>query len=124
MLFRSMGQISNSYTKYFNIKYSRVGPLLQGAFKAVLIESEEQLIHVSRYIHLNPVVSGMVNKPDSYLWSSYLEYMSPASNLCVSSEILGLFSSREKYKEFVEEQIDYGKKLEKMKHTFIDIEEE
>ncbi|TSC86050.1 MAG: hypothetical protein G01um10147_988 [Microgenomates group bacterium Gr01-1014_7] len=119
-----MGQISNSYTKYFNIKYSRVGPLLQGAFKAVLIESEEQLIHVSRYIHLNPVVSGIVNKPDDYSWSSFPEYMHPTSNLCVSNEILGLFSSREKYKEFVEAQIDYGKKLEQMKHAFIDIEEE
>lgn len=119
-----MSQISNSYTKYFNIKYSRVGPLLQGAFKAVLIENEEQLIHVSRYIHLNPVVSGMVNNPDKYSWSSYLEYMHPTNSLCVSSEILGIFPSREKYREFVEAHIDYGKKLEQMKHAFIDIKEE
>ena len=72
-----MGQISNSYTKYFNTKYTRVGPLLQGPFKAVLIESDEQLIHVSRYIHLNPIVSGIVKNLEDYPWSSYLEYIKP-----------------------------------------------
>ena len=45
-----LSQLSNSYTKYFNVKYGRIGPLLQGAFKAVRIETDEQFIHVSRYI--------------------------------------------------------------------------
>lgn len=117
-----MGQISNSYTKYFNTKYQRVGPLLQGAFKAVRIESEEQLIHVSRYIHLNPVVSGLVDNLEDYQWSSYLEYIKPISTFCSINEILGFFDSneKEKYKEFVEAQIDYGKRLEMVKHQFID----
>jgi len=43
----SIGQLSNSYTKYFNTKYKRVGPLFQGNFKAVWIENTEQLVHVS-----------------------------------------------------------------------------
>src|SRR3990167_5879702 len=55
-----MSQLSNSYTKYFNTKYNRVGALFQGTFKAVLVESDEQLLHLSRYIHLNPIVSGLV----------------------------------------------------------------
>lgn len=52
-----VGKFSNSYTKYYNTKHNRVGALLQGQLKAVLIESGEQLIHVSRYIHLNPTSS-------------------------------------------------------------------
>lgn len=117
-----MGQISNSYTKYFNTKYQRVGPLLQGAFKAVRIESEEQLIHVSRYIHLNPIVSGLVNNLEEHQWSSYLEYIKPISTFCSINEILGFFglNEKEKYKKFVEAQIDYGKRLEMVKHQFID----
>ena len=55
-----MSQIQNSYTKYFNTKRKRIGSLLQGQFKAKRIETEEQLIHVSRYIHLNPYSSFIV----------------------------------------------------------------
>ncbi|MBI3103740.1 transposase [Candidatus Daviesbacteria bacterium] len=121
-----MSQISNSFTKYFNTKYNRVGPLFQGAFKAVLIESDEQLIHVSRYIHLNPIVSGLVKNLEDYRWSSYLECIKPIDTFCSTNEILGFFTpdERKRYKEFVEAQIDYGRKLEKIKHQLIDIDEE
>lgn len=50
-----MQRFINSYAHYVNIKYKRVGPLFQGLFKGVLIESDEQFLHVSRYIHLNPL---------------------------------------------------------------------
>lgn len=50
---RSLG---TRYVGYFNRKYKRVGPLFQGVYKAVLVESEEQLLHLSRYIHLNPIM--------------------------------------------------------------------
>src|SRR3989304_848672 len=46
--------IQNSYTRYFNTKYKRIGPLFQGPFKAVRVETEEQLLHLSRYHNLNP----------------------------------------------------------------------
>lgn len=53
-------KISDGYTKYFNTKHHRVGPLFQGSYKAVLIESDQQLTHLSRYIHLNPRVSLLI----------------------------------------------------------------
>lgn len=114
-----MGQLLNSYTKYFNIKYSRVGALFQGTFKAILIETDEQLIHLSRYIHLNPVVSGLVKNLDEWNWSSYPEYMNQPI-LCSTKEILNFFPSKEKYKEFVEAQIDLGTTLEILKHRIIE----
>lgn len=116
-----MSQLCNSYTKYFNTKYPRVGPLFQGKFQSVLIETEEQLIHLSRYIHLNPIVSGLVKNLDDWSWSSYLEYMNQ-SFICNTSEILNFFSSKEKYKEFIEAQIDLGISLEILKHQTIDVE--
>ncbi|MBI2036324.1 transposase [Candidatus Microgenomates bacterium] len=55
-----MGDFQNSYTKYFNTKHERIGPILQGQFKAVFVEDENQLLHLSRYIHLNPFTSFVV----------------------------------------------------------------
>lgn len=117
-----MSQASNSYTKYFNTKFKRVGSLLQGTFKSVRVENDEQLIHVSRYIHINPVVSGLVSKPQSYPWSSYGEYADGANGYCSTDLILGLFSSRKEYRNFTKAQIDYGKSLELIKHQIIDDE--
>lgn len=118
-----MGQLANSYTKYFNTKYKRVGPLLQGSYKAVRIETDEQLVHVSRYIHLNPLVSGMVKNLSIYPWSSYASYISEESTLCSTKEILSFFAAENSYQQFLEEQIDYASNLELIKHQLIDGEE-
>jgi len=60
-----------SYVTYFNRKYRRSGHLFQGRFKAILIEADEYLRPLSRYIHLNPVRAKLISTPDLYLWSSY-----------------------------------------------------
>lgn len=118
-----LSQLSNSYTKYFNTKYKRVGPLLQGAFKAVLIENDPQFLHTSRYIHINPVVSGIVKNLEEYPWSSYKEYTGKGNVLCSTNEILDFFPIKDKYKEFLENQIEYGQTLALIKHQLIDIED-
>ena len=70
-----MKRLSNAYTEYFNKKYDRVGPLFQGRYKAVLIDCEEYFLHLSRYIHRNPLE--IVDKIDdliNYSYSSYPDY--------------------------------------------------
>ncbi len=112
-----LSKLCNSYTKYFNTKYKRVGPLLQGEFKAVLVESDEQLLHLSRYIHLNPLVSYIVKNLDLYEWSSYEEYInSKSKGVCVKENVLSFFKSPASYKQFVLDQAEYGEKLELIKH--------
>lgn len=118
-----MANFTNSYTKYFNTKNDRVGPLFQGLFKAVHIESNEQLLHLSRYIHLNPVTAFLINpgELESYLWSSYIEYLRVNNNLLSSPTIiLNQFRNKDQYQEFVLDQADYGKQLESIKHLIID----
>lgn len=117
-----ISQLSNSYTKYFNTKYRRIGPLFQGAFKAVLVETDEQFIHLSRYIHLNPVVSGLTKRLNDYHWSSYLEYINGKGFYCSPEEILSFYPSPDSYTEFCEDQIDYGTSLEILKHRTVDID--
>lgn len=50
-----INSLCTRYTMYFNKKYHRVGRLYQDVYKAVRVESEEQLLHLSRYINLNPM---------------------------------------------------------------------
>ena len=50
-----MNSLATRYATYFNKKYRRVGPLYQGVYKAVTVNTEDQLLHLSRYIHLNPI---------------------------------------------------------------------
>src|SRR5260221_2766247 len=82
-----VSKFTNSYTRYFNTKYDRVGPIFQGVFKAVHIETEEQLLHLSRYIHINAVVSEIITKQElfSFPWSSLPEYKKNKSFLVDSS---------------------------------------
>lgn len=114
-------RLLNGYSHFVNVKYHRVGPLFQGRFKSVHIESDNQLLHISRYIHLNPIVSGLVSKLENYSWSSYLSYVAELEdNLCETEFLEKYFKSKEDYQKFVIDQIDYGKKLELIKHLTID----
>ena len=98
--------------------------MLQGDFKAVHVGTNEQLLHLSRYIHLNPLVGYVVKDLDEYKWSSYPEYVNLVNNqICNKKIILDQFESPQKYRQFVLDQADYGKKLEAIKHQLLDIEE-
>ncbi len=116
-------QFTNSYTRYFNTLNDRVGPLFQGVFKSVHVETDEQLIHLSRYIHLNPVVSNVIRESDllAYPWSSLSDYVGDGVSAQISTEsVLSHFKNPQEYKRFVFDQIGYGKKLEKIKHLIMD----
>lgn len=117
-------KLSNSYTKYYNTKNKRVGPLLQGDFKAVHVENNEQLLHLSRYIHLNPLVGYVTKELESYKWSSYREYIGlENSDYCTKDIILDQFKSVEDYKQFVLDYEAYARELERIKHQLLDFEE-
>lgn len=115
-----IANFQNSYTKYFNIKYNRVGPLLQGQFKAKKIDSENQLLHLSRYIHLNPYSSAIVGNIEdllNYEWSSLSEYATKNKfKFCFKETVLSYFKDKESYKEFVLDNADYQRTLEDIKH--------
>lgn len=115
-----MRNFQNSYAKYYNIKTKRAGALFQSMFKAVRIETEEQILHVSRYIHLNPYSSYIVKRKEdlnNYQWSSFPEYISKQKPEIVSTDILSeYFPSVEKLISFTLNQADYQRKLENIKH--------
>jgi hypothetical protein len=98
-----MQLFSISYTKAMNKRYDRVGALFQGSFRAIHVNQNNYLVHLSRYIHLNPVVAGLVERPEDWEFSSYREYIGVRSGTLPAPEIvLSQFPSRQAYQEFVE----------------------
>ncbi|KKQ28340.1 MAG: hypothetical protein US48_C0040G0001 [Candidatus Levybacteria bacterium GW2011_GWA2_37_36] len=121
-----MRNLQNSYVKYFNIKNERAGPLFQSMFKGVRVETDEQLLHVSRYIHLNPSTAYLVEPEnlEDYRWSSFLEYLSDKFNSSHSflspKIILDFFNKKDDYKKFVLDQASYQRELNKIKHLVLE----
>jgi REP element-mobilizing transposase RayT len=68
---RGMRQLNGVYTQAFNRRHRRTGHLLQGRYKAILVEKESYLLELCRYIVLNPVAAGVVPTPENWRWSSY-----------------------------------------------------
>lgn len=108
---RLMRGVCTRYSMYFNTKYRRVGGLFQGIYKAVLIDQEPYLLHLSRYIHLNPSSDSGFN-PESYNYSSYQYYLGQKHAGWLKPEpILSFFKSAQKshlkeclsYQSFVED---------------------
>jgi putative transposase len=69
-----MKSLSLAYSKAINQRFNRIGSLFQGRFKGRLVDKEEYLIHLVRYIHLNPVKANLVKNPQEWEFSSYSEY--------------------------------------------------
>lgn len=114
-----LANFQNSYTRYFNVKTRRIGPLFLDQFKAVRIETDEQLLHVSRYIHLNPLTSYVVKQFEDlikYPWSSFIEYINVSPSVCEVNTILGFFKHPDDYVSFVKDNADYQRELDKIKH--------
>lgn len=119
-----MRNVQNGFSKFFNLRYNRTGSLFQFMFKAVHIETDEQLIHVSRYIHLNPTTSHIIAtaKLIDYPWSSLASYLfeDKTDSIVDTKLVLSNFGSRGKYKDFVYDQVDYQRVLNEIKHLIIE----
>ena len=70
-LSRIMQNISIRYTKWINFTRSRTGHLFQGRYKALLLDADEYLLELIRYVHLNPVRAGIVAVPEEHPWSGH-----------------------------------------------------
>ncbi len=103
-----MRHINGVYTQRYNRTYSRVGHLFQGRFKSVVVDRDAYLLELCRYVVLNPVRAGMVERPEEYTWSSYRATagVSPRPVFLSVDWILSQFGrengeARRRYVEFV-----------------------
>jgi len=105
-----MHDLNSGYATGFNRRHGRVGPLLQGRFKAILVESGAHEWELTRYIHLNPVRAGLAADPTAYRWSSCRCYFraSLAPRWLAWEEVLcqharTVRAARRAYRTFLEE---------------------
>ncbi len=119
-----LSQFQNSFTRYFNTKNERVGQLFLDNFKNVLVENEEQFLHLSRYIHLNPHSSSIVGNLEDlckYEWSSLGEYLGESEDyICEKDVILSSFKTKQSYRNFVLNRAEYQKELKTIENLLID----
>lgn len=96
-------KLATSYAMYFNRRYERVGHLFQGVYKAILITEDPYLLHVSRYIHLNPteLVKIIPVSPSNYPYSSYSYYLGKKQAAWLKSDpLLTYFEGNRNRPEF------------------------
>lgn len=118
-----LGNLQNSYTRYFNTKNERDGSIFLDQFKAVLIRTDVQLTHVSRYIHLNPYASYVVKDLDGlfeYPWSSLPEYLKNEPKICELETIMSFFKTPKAHQNFIQDQADYQRQLHKIQHLALE----
>ncbi|NQT28386.1 MAG: transposase [Candidatus Omnitrophica bacterium] len=116
-----MSNVCNSYTRYFNVKTKRRGPLWESRFKNILVKTDEYLLHLTRYLHLNPATARLVKKPEDWEFSSYNEFLGRANKekkLCSYSDLLKI--NPKDYRKFVNSRINYQRKLAKIKKLFLE----
>ncbi|MCA9996714.1 MAG: transposase [Anaerolineales bacterium] len=105
-----MQPFSTSYTKAINQEQSRVGSLFQGRYKGQMVDKNAYLVHLSRYIHRNPVAAGLASHPADWAFSSYRDYVGLRNGtLPKPGIVLEQFASVAAYAAYVEEGDDrYG----------------
>jgi REP element-mobilizing transposase RayT len=114
-----MQPLALSYTKAINKRYTRVGSLFQGRFKAICVDRDDYLLHLSRYIHLNPVAARLAGRPEDWEFSSYLEFIGRRNGTLPKPEaVLSQFPSPDAYRLFVESYVERDKKT--IEHLLFD----
>jgi REP element-mobilizing transposase RayT len=108
---RAMRHLSGLYTQRINRLAGRDGPLFRGRYKAILIDADTYLLAVSRYIHLNPLLAGIVPQAEAYAWSSYPAYVGLAVapawlSTSMTLQMAGTRRPQAAYRDFVERGVD------------------
>jgi putative transposase len=117
-LARGMQNLAFRYTRWVNRRQKRIGHLFQGRYKAILVDRDEYLLELVRYIHLNPVRTGQVKDPAEYWWSSHRTYLGREGHSWITVDwVLSQFDrqvgkARRRYAQFVQEDMGEGHREE------------
>ena len=103
-LSRCMSNILNSYVQALNKRYNRTGPLFAERFKSIHIDKDNYLVHLCRYLHLNPLKGRLVKDLKDWPFSNYLEFVGLRKGTLYSANFLeAYFANPDEYLEFLDD---------------------
>ena len=106
LLSRFVQRLFNSYTQAYNKQQKRSGTLFEGRAKSVLVDTDEYVLHLCRYIHLNPVQAGIVAHPGQWPYSNYLEWVEKRAGSLVDHDFVRqYFTAPGDYETFVMSEV-------------------
>lgn len=108
-LAKFMQGLQQSYTQRFNRVHGSIGHLFQGRYRAIICETDEYLVTLVRYIHLNPVRAGLVGHPELYVYSGHRVYLTGDGTALIDpGPVLRMLGGRAAYQRFVLAGISAG----------------
>ncbi len=112
-------RLFNSYSQAFNMQQHRTGMLFEGRTKSILVEESSYIYALVRYIHLNPVLAGLVSKPEDWRFSNYMEWIGVRSDTLFDPQSPKLFfTSPDEYRNFVNSDIPEAMERKLTKYYF------
>ncbi len=96
------------YAIYYNKKYNRKGPIFQSPLQHKIIESNTYLLHLCKYIHLNPIRKDLVDNPEDWAYSNYNDWIGKSNDILTPKDICEkLFITQDNYKNFINSISNY-----------------
>ena len=107
-LSRAMHWLGTCTAQSFNRRHGRSGHLFQGRFGSTLVDDDEYLLELARYLPLNPVRAGLCDAPEEWSWSSYAASsgLLPSPWFLDDGELIGMLGSRDAYVSWVADGVD------------------
>jgi hypothetical protein len=98
-----MKSLFGSYSQAVNRQQDRQGPLFQGRYRSIWVNEDEYLIHLTRYIHINPVTSGLAPTPQAWTYSNYSDIIGLREGTLKDDSLVPLrFPTGDSYQQFVD----------------------
>ncbi|HPC36754.1 MAG TPA: transposase [Candidatus Marinimicrobia bacterium] len=120
-LSRFMQRVFNGYVQAVNIDMHRKGTLFESKYKSIVIDKEEYLLQLVRYIHINPVLAGLCTNPEDWEYSNCKEWLGLRKGILFDSEFFGTyFQTNEQYREFINSYKEEKLTQKEIKRFWID----
>jgi REP element-mobilizing transposase RayT len=112
-----MQAVFHKYSCSFNQIHNHSGTLFEGPFQAILVDKNEYLLHLCRYIHRNPLEAGIVAKPEQWRYSNYAEFIGKRNGTLIAHEFVKEnFGSPNAYADFVMSYVPPEKTQKELRH--------
>ena len=116
-----MQSLFGSYTQAINKQLEREGPLFQGRFHSILVDKDEYLAHLARYIHTNPVVAELARSPQEWPYSNYKDILGNRGGILKDSSLVpDRFETGHDYQVFVEDYLYSQREIKGLGNYLLD----